>query len=310
LLKLLHRLFDACPQAIHSVAFPSLRESENRPPLNGESNALGRAGVSALNRGAHGASEKDARIKGETATNGRANATCLIWRRRQLLGVGGLAAKAGAPSNIFIPSVSTQGPPTSSAALLLADSALISQITFKSNTIVRMTTTKTYDFLNRLGQILSVPSAPSRMCFKRWFCGVASGTLTLICTGCTDRIEVSPVFEGLKLDVILKRVGNVPELRTTSATKLEYNFKDCELILRVPGNLTSNVVFRIMSDCTNAIVRLGGTILTNTSDSQWGSHELTYATARTKGLLRLYSAEVGNSQTKLIAVMLECRRER
>ncbi len=41
----------------------SLGERENRPPLRGESNALGRAGVSALNRGAHGASENDARLE-------------------------------------------------------------------------------------------------------------------------------------------------------------------------------------------------------------------------------------------------------
>ncbi len=36
---------------------------ENRPPLRGESNAAGRAGVSALNRRAHGASENDARLE-------------------------------------------------------------------------------------------------------------------------------------------------------------------------------------------------------------------------------------------------------
>ncbi len=41
----------------------SLVERENRPPLRGESNALGRVGVSALNRGAHAASESDARLK-------------------------------------------------------------------------------------------------------------------------------------------------------------------------------------------------------------------------------------------------------
>src|SRR6266699_1914014 len=33
----------------------SLGERENRPPLRGESNSLSRAGVSVLNRGAHGA---------------------------------------------------------------------------------------------------------------------------------------------------------------------------------------------------------------------------------------------------------------
>ena len=34
----------------------------------------------------------------------------------------------------------------------------MSQITFKSNSVTRMTTTKQYDFLNRLTQISSVPS--------------------------------------------------------------------------------------------------------------------------------------------------------
>jgi hypothetical protein len=38
----------------------SLGARENRPPLRGELNALGRADVSALNRGAHGDNESDA----------------------------------------------------------------------------------------------------------------------------------------------------------------------------------------------------------------------------------------------------------
>src|SRR6266849_8408212 len=41
----------------------SLGERENRPPLRGESNALRRAGVSAWNRRAHGASGSDARLE-------------------------------------------------------------------------------------------------------------------------------------------------------------------------------------------------------------------------------------------------------
>src|SRR6266568_4356236 len=41
----------------------SLGERENRRPLRGESNARDRAGVSASNRGAHGASGSEVRIK-------------------------------------------------------------------------------------------------------------------------------------------------------------------------------------------------------------------------------------------------------
>jgi RHS repeat-associated protein len=47
----------------------------------------------------------------------------------------------------------------------LANSPLVSQISFKSNTTVRMTTTKKYDFLNRLLDITSVPSASSAVKF-------------------------------------------------------------------------------------------------------------------------------------------------
>src|SRR5204863_9055985 len=46
------------------------------------------------------------------------------------------------------------------------NSPLVSQITFKSNTTVRMTTTKKYDFLNRLTDIFSVPSASSTVKFS------------------------------------------------------------------------------------------------------------------------------------------------
>ena len=54
----------------------------------------------------------------------------------------------------------------SAAYLYLANSPLVSQITFKSNTMTRMATTKTFDFLNRLTQISSVPSASSAATFN------------------------------------------------------------------------------------------------------------------------------------------------
>ena len=43
----------------------------------------------------------------------------------------------------------------------LANSPLVSQITFANNGITRMTTTKTYDYLNRLTSISSVGGASS-----------------------------------------------------------------------------------------------------------------------------------------------------
>ncbi len=45
----------------------------------------------------------------------------------------------------------------------LANSPLVSQITLKSNTTARMTTTKQYDYLNRLLSISSSPSSSSSL---------------------------------------------------------------------------------------------------------------------------------------------------
>jgi hypothetical protein len=46
----------------------------------------------------------------------------------------------------------------SAAYSYLANSSLVGQIVFTSNTVARMTTTKQYDYLNRLGSISSTPS--------------------------------------------------------------------------------------------------------------------------------------------------------
>jgi uncharacterized protein RhaS with RHS repeats len=51
--------------------------------------------------------------------------------------------------------------PISAAYTYLANSPLVSQITFKSNSVTRMTTSKTYDYLNRLTAISSVGGASS-----------------------------------------------------------------------------------------------------------------------------------------------------
>ncbi len=48
----------------------------------------------------------------------------------------------------------------------LANSPLVSQITFKSNSVTRMTTTKQYDYLNRLLSVSSAPSAASALTFN------------------------------------------------------------------------------------------------------------------------------------------------
>jgi RHS repeat-associated protein len=53
----------------------------------------------------------------------------------------------------------------SAAYNFVANSPLVSQIAFKSNAVTRMTTSKTFDFLNRLTQISSVPSGSAAVSF-------------------------------------------------------------------------------------------------------------------------------------------------
>jgi len=147
---------------------------------------------------------------------------------------------------------------------------------------------------------------------NRWVFGVLCGILSIVCIGCNDGIHVSPVFEGIDLETVLIgswKPEDTPELRSRISNKPEYNFKDCQLIIPVPINQASNTLLNVLTNYTNAVVRLGGTILGETNVTQWGSCELTYETPSTKGFFRLYSAEIGNSKTKIIAIMLECPRK-
>jgi hypothetical protein len=146
---------------------------------------------------------------------------------------------------------------------------------------------------------------------KKWFCGVSSGILTIFCISCNDGLHVSPVFEGIDLESVLvgsEKPDDTPELRSRISNKPEYNFKDCQLILSVPINQTSNTLHKVLLNYKDAVVRLGGTILGETNIAQWGSRELTYETRSTKGFFRLYSAEIANSKTKIVAIVLECPR--
>ena len=60
----------------------------------------------------------------------------------------------------------TTATPYSGTYAYLANSPLVQQITFKQNATVRMTTSKQYDFLNRLTQISSAPSAAAPVSFN------------------------------------------------------------------------------------------------------------------------------------------------
>ncbi|HEV2208262.1 MAG TPA: RHS repeat-associated core domain-containing protein [Verrucomicrobiae bacterium] len=60
----------------------------------------------------------------------------------------------------------TSATPYSAAYSYLANSPLVSQITFANNGSTRMTSTKQYDYLNRLTQISSAPSAASPATFN------------------------------------------------------------------------------------------------------------------------------------------------
>ncbi len=59
----------------------------------------------------------------------------------------------------------TTANPYSATYSYLANSSLIGQVAFASNGVSRMTTTKQYDFLNRLTQVSSAPSGASAVSF-------------------------------------------------------------------------------------------------------------------------------------------------
>jgi hypothetical protein len=71
----------------------------------------------------------------------------------------------------------------------LANSPMVSTVTFRTNTTTRMTTTKTYDFLNRLTSITSVPNeaGPQTQCMRKRERGLSMNLRVLDCAGRAQR---------------------------------------------------------------------------------------------------------------------------
>jgi len=139
---------------------------------------------------------------------------------------------------------------------------------------------------------------------------ILSIALTAVCCGCGKGVKKSPIFEGLDLKFLLigsTRVGAMPALEVSEMSIPEYSFKDCELTLDVADVEQSSLVARIMSNCSNTVTRLGGTVVTNVARSDL-SFELRYEAERKTGLIRLYATDLKGRQVKLIAIMLECPR--
>lgn len=127
-----------------------------------------------------------------------------------------------------------------------------------------------------------------------------------VCAACNHEVRESSVFKGVNLKSILLGSNVLSEVRQTTSLQPEYNFKDCELVLSVPGGQLADALSRIMSGCSNAVVQFGGTASAKTDLSPFANFELVYETTEVKGFIRLYSAEVGIAKVKLTAAMFEC----
>ena len=79
--------------------------------------------------------------------------------------------------------------------------------------------------------------------------------------GCNESPRPSQVFECVDLVKIVNgstRVGEIPELRTTTSLKSEYCLKDCVVTLNLPEEHRSDPLNRIIADTTKTIRELGG----------------------------------------------------
>jgi len=155
----------------------------------------------------------------------------------------------------------------------LANSPLVSQIVFKQGSTTRMTTTKQYDYLNRLTQISSTPSAsyssPSTFNYNYnpanqrthntladgsyWVYGYDSlGQVTNACKYFSDGTPVA----GQQFDYAFDTIGN--RLQTLAGG--DATGANLRLV-----NYTNNILNQIIGrDVPGAVDVLGASILTNT----------------------------------------------
>lgn len=155
----------------------------------------------------------------------------------------------------------------------LANSPLVSQIVFKNGSATRMTTTKQYDYLNRLTQISSIPSAaytqPLTFNYnynsanQRTKNTLADGSywvygydaLGQVTNGCKFFSDGTPVA-GQQFDYSFDTIGNRTQTKAGGDTN--------GLNLRV-ANYTNNILNQITSrDVPGYVDIMGASILTNT----------------------------------------------
>jgi RHS repeat-associated protein len=168
-------------------------------------------------------------------------------------------------------SVTDAGDNDSASYSYLANSPLVSQIVFKQSSTTRMTTTKTYDYLNRLTQISSAPSAGLASTFNYnynaanqrthntladgsyWVYGYDSlGQVTNACKYFADGTPVA----GQQFDYTFDTIGN--------RTQTQAGGDSTGANLRT-ANYTNNTLNQITSRDVPAYVDvMGASILSNT----------------------------------------------
>ena len=102
----------------------------------------------------------------------------------------------------------------------VANSPLVSEILFRSNSTVRMTTTKQYDFLNRLSAISSVPSASSAVNFSYQYNSANQRTLCRLADGSVWLYSYDPLGQ------LTSAKKFWPDWTPVAGQQFEYSFDD------------------------------------------------------------------------------------
>lgn len=169
--------------------------------------------------------------------------------------------------------LSTVSDGTNNAAYsYVANSPLVSQIVFTSNSVTRMTTTKSYDYLNRLNSISSLPSASSAVSFgynynsanQRTRCTLADGSYWIytydargqVTTGHKYFYDGTPVA-GQQFDYSFDDIGNRTQAKSggdqTGSNQRTANFYANNLNQLTNRDVSAYVDIKGVSIATNVV---------------------------------------------------------
>lgn len=164
---------------------------------------------------------------------------------------------------------------------------------------------------NRLATPMNKRVQTGRLLSAQYFFGACCLVAIISVAGCNSRFPESRVFQNINLTTLFSVDEYKPNKQPTSSSITvlpEYATENCKLTLVLSNDKTKEYLSRVMAECTNRVVQLGGLITGEGKTSNSDMQELMYKTDKTRGQISVWSTSVNETNLEVLVMIFECRR--